>query len=416
MTPVILVTFAGRRKRMEILTQYVRQAMKDGIIDEWHVWDFTRSPADRAWVTDEFGPVRYMSPEAPYQFKGTVTPRSSFRTSAKIDHDLHIAIIPNDAPENCYEIVVGGWSNRQSVLRKVAPNDLNNPARNDSLIWFSSTPAVLSPGQPNQIALTIDSDGTPALQVNDVIIGKWPELTLSSGASVMVRGGWGASLELCDVTAPVRRFVGNLNEQTPYWQAYDYYARRLPQFTDALFLKCDDDVVYLDIDKLSEFIDFRRSNPKYFVVSANVVNNGVCAYWQQEGGSLPETLGHFERPPGGFGGTLWQSPERATELHDFFLAMEHKYLPLPTHVVEWKARHSINFISWLGKDLLHMALPKCDDELALTVELPTFLDRPSAIYSNFIVSHLSFGTQEKGLDLDRLIDGYDALMRTKLSL
>src|SRR3954468_23776474 len=60
MAPVILVTFAGRQKRMEILTRYIHSAMDAGIIDEWHVWDFTRSQDDHEWVTREFGPVRYM--------------------------------------------------------------------------------------------------------------------------------------------------------------------------------------------------------------------------------------------------------------------------------------------------------------------------------------------------------------------
>jgi hypothetical protein len=212
----------------------------------------------------------------------------------------------------------------------------------------------------------------------------------------------------------VRRYVGNPNEKLPYWQAYDYYAKRLQNFSSAVFLKCDDDIVYLDLEKLSEFIEFRRANPNYFVVSANVVNNGVCAYFQQLGGALPDELGHFERPPGGFGGSLWLSAERATQLHDFFLEKNDKYLPLPDKVVEWTERQSINFISWLGKDLLHMALPKGDDEYALTVDLPTFLNRPTAIYADFTVSHLSFGPQEQGLDVDRLIDAYDALSSSRL--
>ncbi|MDL2410571.1 hypothetical protein PY650_34340 [Rhizobium calliandrae] len=416
MTPVILVTFAGRQKRMEILTKYIRKAINDGIIDEWHIWDFTRSTQDNEWVTREFGPARYMRPEAPYQLKGSVTVRSSFRTNAKIDHDLHIAVLPNGEADNYYEFVVGGWVNTHSVLRSVKPGELNNFAsRNEAaVIWSKSTPGVLSPSLPNQVVLSIDSAGIPTLQVNGVIVGTWPELNLSSGASVMVRGGWGADLELCDVNAPVRRYVGNPNEKLPYWQAYDYYAKRLEIFSSAVFLKCDDDIVYLDIEKLNEFIEFRRANPNYFVVSANVVNNGVCAYLQQLGGALPDELGHFEHPPGGFGGSLWQSAERATQLHDFFLEKNDKHLPLPNKVVEWKERQSINFISWLGKDLLHMGLPKGDDEYALTVDLPTFLDRPTAIYADFTVSHLSFGPQEHGLDVDRLINAYDALSSSRL--
>jgi hypothetical protein len=48
----ILVTFAGRRDRMELLTRYVTAAMDAGLIDEWHVWDFTRNAQDGAWLRD----------------------------------------------------------------------------------------------------------------------------------------------------------------------------------------------------------------------------------------------------------------------------------------------------------------------------------------------------------------------------
>src|SRR5262249_43372679 len=160
-------------------------------------------------------------------------------------------------------------------------------------LWSRSTPGILSPGTANQVVLGIDTAGVPSLSVNDVAIGRWTELDLSAGASVMVRGGWGGDLELANVRACGHRFVGIPNEPMPYWQAYDFYARRLKRFADSIFLKCDDDIVYMDVEKLSDFIEFRRTNPKYVVVSANVVNNGVCAHWQQVAGSIPARVGHF---------------------------------------------------------------------------------------------------------------------------
>lgn len=417
MAPIILVTFAGRQKRMEILAQYVFEAIQRGIIDEWHLWDFTRSQEDHEWLTREFGPVRYMGSTTSYQLKGAVSPGASFRTSAAIKNDLHIAVLPNDDSDNYFEFVIGGWNNQVCALRKLPQSQLKSFDRdNASEIWSGTTPGVLSPGLPNQIVLQVDGDGVPTLYVNDVRIGQWPALNLAAGASVMVRGGWGADLELCDVHSPIQRFIGSPDEKLPYWQAYDYYAKRIRDFSDTIFLKCDDDIVYIDVEKLDEFITFRRANPQYFIVSANVVNNGVCAYWQQAAGSLPGNLGHFERPPQGFGGSLWQSAQRATELHDFFLQTADKRLPLSAKVIEWKERLSINFIAWLGKDLIHMALPKGDDEDFLTVGVPARLGRPTAIYSDFIVSHLSFGPQEAGLDLNLLIGEYDRLMRSKLSL
>ncbi|WP_337267396.1 hypothetical protein [Oryzifoliimicrobium ureilyticus] len=416
MAPVILVTFAGRQERMEILTHYVRKAIDDGIIDEWHLWDFTRSPEDHEWVTREFGPVRYMSSEAHYQSKGKVSLHSPFRMDARIEHDLHLALVPIDDPENCIEVVVGGWNNQHSAIRKIKPHDLKSFDRNDiAPVWVGTTPCIISPGQPNKVRLSLDGKGVPSLYVNEALVGTWSDLPLPQGANILVRGGWGADLELTDVSAPVKRYLGNPGENMPYWRAYDYYSRRLSQFSDAIFLKCDDDIVYADISKLSGFIEFRRNNPQYFVVSANVLNNGVCAYWQQAAGTLPDTLGEFERPPGGFGGTLWQSPERAEQLHDFFLAKNDKRLPLPSPVIDWQERQSINFISWLGKDLVYMAMPKGDDEYAFTVGLPTFLNRPTAIYEDFVVSHLSFGPQERGLNVERLISAYGDLMRTQLA-
>ena len=415
MAPVILITFAGRQKRMEILTRYIHSAMDAGIIDEWHVWDFTRSQEDHEWVTREFGPVRYMGSAAPYQAKGTVSPRQPLRMSATITNDLHLAIVPHDGSGDFYELVVGGWSNAHSVLRKLPLSELKSFDRNDvPAIWSRPTPGILTPGTANPVVLSVDAGGVPSLHVNNVAVGRWPELSLSAGASVMVRGGWGADLELGDIRAPIQRFVGNPNEHMPYWQAYDFYARRLKTFSDSIFLKCDDDIVYMDLDKLGDFVEFRRNNPKYLVVSANVVNNGVCAHWQQQAGSIPDRIGHFERPPGGFGGTLWQSAERANQLHDYFLETNDKRLPLPDKVIEWTERQSINFIAWLGRDLVHMALPKGDDERALTVDLPMLLGRPTAIYSDFTVSHLSFGPQEQGLAVDRLIAAYDALMRNTI--
>jgi hypothetical protein len=49
----------------------------------------------------------------------------------------------------------------------------------------------------------------------------------------------------------------------------------------------DDDIVYADLEQLPAFLAFRIAHPEYFLVSANVVNNGVCGYFQQQHGAVP---------------------------------------------------------------------------------------------------------------------------------
>src|SRR5947209_1066751 len=54
----ILVTFAGRRDRMQLLTRYAAAAIDAGLIDEWHVWDFTRTVEDAQWLRQMFPDVQ----------------------------------------------------------------------------------------------------------------------------------------------------------------------------------------------------------------------------------------------------------------------------------------------------------------------------------------------------------------------
>ncbi|MCM2292782.1 hypothetical protein NAC44_10650 [Allorhizobium sp. BGMRC 0089] len=415
MAQVILVTFAGREKRMDILNHYVRRALDLGLIDEWHVWDLTRAESDHEWLNREFGPVRFMKAQAAYQKHGQLTPISPYRLKASITNDLHLALLPNDDPDYFYEIVIGGWNNTASAVRHLPRTELKNPDRDHvTPLWTSPTPSVLSPGKANDIVLSIEASGVLALFVNGVTVGAWSGLSLEKGAEIMLRGGWGGDLELPEVNTPIRRYIGDTSTPMPYWHAYAYYARHLKTFEDTVFLKCDDDIVYMDLEGLAGFIEFRRRHPQYFVVSANVINNGICAYLQQVAGSIPASVGEFENPPGGFGGTLWRSAEKATALHDYVLQLPKPDLPLPAAVMEWDQRQSINFIAWLGRDIQHLALGPCDDERAVTVDLPAFLNRKTAVYSGFTVSHLSFGPQEAGLNVDRLITAYHGLMEKVL--
>ena len=114
----------------------------------------------------------------------------------------------------------------------------------------------------------------------------------------------------------------------------------------------DDDLVYLDLNNLKSFIEFRRNNPEFFLVSANVVNNGVCAYYQQNYGAIDKSLMDF--PYDSFRGKLWESGALAEKLHRYYIHNMDRFqypgfirLPLGD-------RLSINCVSWIGRDWKHM--------------------------------------------------------------
>jgi hypothetical protein len=202
------------------------------------------------------------------------------------------------------------------------------------------------------------------------------------------------------------------NQWKPYYKFYT-----IENFSEqTVILKMDDDIVYIDIDKLQDFIDFRISNPQYFIVSANVINNGVTAGLQQEYGAIPVDI----CPPTGFKyetfcGRLWNSGKLAESLHSYFIKNKSSFIKDGIFVQPVGDRISINFISWLGKDFMYTENCFADDELNLSVTLPKKLNRNNCVYFPLLVSHLSFYQQTRQINEKIIIEEYKNLQKKELN-
>jgi hypothetical protein len=149
-------------------------------------------------------------------------------------------------------------------------------------------------------------------------------------------------------------------------------------------------------------------------LSANVVNNGVCAYFQQASGAIPPGFDEFEMPRGGMCGSLWASGAKAQRLHEYFLKNPAAFRDAARAPICWSERVSINFVSWLGADLMHIPDIMADDEHDLCYGVRRRARKLNAIYPRFLASHLSFWKQDADMDIDRILAGYRALADREL--
>jgi hypothetical protein len=195
-----------------------------------------------------------------------------------------------------------------------------------------------------------------------------------------------------------------------YGAYYRHYRR--DQYRDTVFLKADDDVVYLQLDRLAELIAFRRAHAEFFLVSANLVNNGVCAYFQQQRGVVPASVMDLPYPARGYCGTLWERADLAERLHDYFLDLPQRFVVPGVDVAP--DRLSINCVAYLGADVDELRQVGEDDEEELSVTIPRRLGRQNVIYQPAVAAHLSFFSQEPGMDVARLLARYRALADTVL--
>ena len=56
----IAITFAGRKDRMANQVRYMNEFLEEGVIDEWHLWNFSRNAHDNNWLISSFSKKQRM--------------------------------------------------------------------------------------------------------------------------------------------------------------------------------------------------------------------------------------------------------------------------------------------------------------------------------------------------------------------
>lgn len=184
-----------------------------------------------------------------------------------------------------------------------------------------------------------------------------------------------------------------------------------------IIAKCDDDTYFIDISTLRAAFDLRWENKKPYLMHANAINNGVCAYHQSQKG----IWNHKEikmYPPGGLSGPMFSHPEVACAHHKKFTSDMNSN---PKNIDKYKLgkniqfcnRVSINFIFMLGKDRHELSKIASQDEYDTSAKYPQREDRPNLIIGDFIMAHHTYGNQEPTMERLKTHVGYEKL-RDKL--
>jgi tetratricopeptide (TPR) repeat protein len=420
---IILVTFAGRRDRMELLIRYATEAIARGLINEWHIWDFTRDPADAEWLRKCF-PYVQVTPSQSFEYfhlPGAIPNHNrQVAFSVRATNDVHIGLRRASGSGFTYEIVLGGWANQGSALRRfVDPSALTDMAMRGTEhepAVYRATPNLLPEFDFVDVAVELGSRGLKVIVQGETLLQHTDGVS-DGDFELFYKTGYGANGDWRFSTFKEQRtrlFVGGRVEYYQanaryYCAAYQYYAANAEQFVRDVFLKCDDDIVYIDLDRLGQFIQFRETHQEHFIVSANVINNGVCAHYQQQAGLIPTSLMELEKPARGFGGSLWLSGKKAESLHRYFLGHRSVFSIYNPASILWNERISINFVAWLGRDLVHIPDVMEDDEHDLCYGVRKRARKTNCIYLPFIVSHLSFFTQDREMNIPEVIASYDSL-------
>lgn len=178
---------------------------------------------------------------------------------------------------------------------------------------------------------------------------------------------------------------------------------------NAIYIRLDDDIVFLKEDAIENLVKFRLENPQYFLVSANVINNGITSHIYNRNDLIGES---------GFYGydcidrLGWDSLNGWKEIHEkFFEKYKENKIKDFNCFERWSfhkhERFSINLICYFGKDMASInGKIDADEEQHLTMRLPKQLKKINTICGNSIAVHFAFGPQRKKIENDEFINFY----------
>jgi hypothetical protein len=408
----IAFTFAGRERMMRNQVIFVRRLLELGLLDEWHVWNFARTEQDEDWLRRSFSGDQMLftfGKAARYAALRAET-SSSARVLVRASNDAQLRFRLDSG--DTVEAVFGAEHNTRSLLSTFAPTFQQAP-----LPVTHESPATLDLYDENEIRIEV-ADGRLRLFLNGAMV--FSPATRGSALHALEcatgnggNGQWRAG----DPAARIRLMNTGLKSQDGFRFAYGHYSNAAYQ--DACFVKLDDDIVYCDIGQFDAFVRDLESSGELKISSANIINNGVCAYYQNRNGFFDRGHFDFEYPKDGVCGTLWESSRLCERLHSYFLRHREEIVAIASRQpvntqLPFVDRYSINFVGFRYPVMIMMtylfAMSRAkDDEHLMTVILPAAFGVRKYVFNHLVVSHLSFFKQDETLDATGLLEAYGRL-------
>lgn len=178
---------------------------------------------------------------------------------------------------------------------------------------------------------------------------------------------------------------------------------------DTVYIRLDDDVVWLDPGFFETLLACRFARSEDFMIAPLVINNALSSFLLQTFGKIrtTETLGPDRFDPYG-----WVSPTLAVSLHgmlqELIAAGDIARLSCGRVPISGNC-FSINALCWFGRDIAAIGgvIPDGEDEEAAAgCMVPLRAGRINCIETAAVAAHFAFYTQRLAMDASGLLDGY----------
>jgi hypothetical protein len=204
------------------------------------------------------------------------------------------------------------------------------------------------------------------------------------------------------------------------------YAYRYMTDRDTVYIRLDDDIIYLHEDAIARLAKAKLEMRPTLCCHAMMWNNAITSWFLQQAGVIP-----FEFDTGGrqmvrmevgapycMDAVGWASGDFAVAIHELLLdwveageperAFLYQDMPL-----QLGQQFSVSAFASLGEDYANLPRPGVlepdEEEHWHTVHQPKVIGSPNIIVGNAVVSHYTFAPQRRAVLATNILDRYRAL-------
>jgi hypothetical protein len=269
---IIVVIFAGRKKYLEILIIYLKYLYNINKINEIHFWQYTKKKEDIRYIESISNIHKTSSHFLEY--------REIFPEIIKNNFIIGIMSSKGGAYlllNNKYELVFNINGTKYTLFKNINTNETElfegNKIPNYTYLFYKI--------EINNFTLLIKKD--------NIIIYKY-KIEDSNFLSIKIHSEKNSEIFWNYKEIKNKNFKLFDTEyratKINWYEAYKFYLT----YEFEILLKIDDDILYIDINRFDEYINFIRINKNINITIPNLINHAVSFFYNYKFGLIPKNI------------------------------------------------------------------------------------------------------------------------------
>ena len=175
-----------------------------------------------------------------------------------------------------------------------------------------------------------------------------------------------------------------------------------------IYIKIDEDICWMEDKSITNLIDFRITNPQYFVISGNIINNPMCDHIHHRMGHNKDTpLPAYECD-----NRFYINDNVSLEArHRNLLSAISKKTTKEYQFFQWlffyHEKFNIDVISWFGEEFGKIAVPiHSNYEEYITVHKPKLNNQKNCMCGNALFLKFAYKEQISYMEKNNLLSTY----------